>query len=263
MDAKKPIRRGTVVVNSSGIRVWVYFRYERLPNFCYWYGLMGHVESECVLKPDEIDVNSWPYAPSLCASPDKNRFLLRGVESSGFCSDKKGSPPPSSKNSSQNPVRKNLQMGVVPQSDCRDYPTASHREEVIVSASPPKSDEAIVTWENIGVTGLAIPTHSARSSAPGDSRPSLDPISPVADSVLVSVPVLFLLNFMLFFLASQLLGMLGFEAFLLKVTIALLFLQFNKPTLVFLPCFYFMMMLSICIIFFLLFIGCVILLPIT
>lgn len=38
---------GHRVVFEDGKEGWVVFRYEKLPNFCYWCGLMNHDEKDC------------------------------------------------------------------------------------------------------------------------------------------------------------------------------------------------------------------------
>ena len=43
----KPLRRGANVVNSNGDKFWVIFKYERLPNFCFLCGILGHDEKHC------------------------------------------------------------------------------------------------------------------------------------------------------------------------------------------------------------------------
>uniref|UniRef100_A0A7N2MAT8 DUF4283 domain-containing protein n=1 Tax=Quercus lobata TaxID=97700 RepID=A0A7N2MAT8_QUELO len=45
----KPIRRGGFIAGTDGQRTWVTFRYERLPMFCHWCGLMGHDLKHCAL----------------------------------------------------------------------------------------------------------------------------------------------------------------------------------------------------------------------
>ena len=44
---------GGYVKNEEGGRYWVDFRYERLPNFCYICGLLGHDEKHCQASPME------------------------------------------------------------------------------------------------------------------------------------------------------------------------------------------------------------------
>lgn len=44
----KPIRRGGFITGSDGVRSWVNFKYERLPLFCHYCGLLGHDTKHCV-----------------------------------------------------------------------------------------------------------------------------------------------------------------------------------------------------------------------
>ncbi|KAL0007845.1 hypothetical protein SO802_009347 [Lithocarpus litseifolius] len=43
----KPLRRGGFVAGSDGVRSWVKFKYERLPLFCHYCGLLGHDVKHC------------------------------------------------------------------------------------------------------------------------------------------------------------------------------------------------------------------------
>ena len=43
----KPLRRGGNIVNMEGDKHWVTFKYERLPNFCFFCGILGHDEKHC------------------------------------------------------------------------------------------------------------------------------------------------------------------------------------------------------------------------
>ena len=43
----KPLRRGGFIVGSDGQRTWVRFKYERLPIFCHFCGLLGHDLRHC------------------------------------------------------------------------------------------------------------------------------------------------------------------------------------------------------------------------
>ena len=49
----KPLPGGGFVKNEEGERVWVDFRYKRLPNFCYICGFLGHDEKHCQVSPIE------------------------------------------------------------------------------------------------------------------------------------------------------------------------------------------------------------------
>ena len=42
LPISKPIRKGGFIVGSDGVKTWVSFKYERLPIFCHYYGILGH-----------------------------------------------------------------------------------------------------------------------------------------------------------------------------------------------------------------------------
>ncbi|XP_030963782.1 uncharacterized protein LOC115984941 [Quercus lobata] len=46
MDVSVPISRGRVVTLEKGEQVWVNFKYERLPNICYWCGSFEHDDKD-------------------------------------------------------------------------------------------------------------------------------------------------------------------------------------------------------------------------
>ena len=48
----KPLRRGGNVVGMDGDKFWVYYKYERLPKFCFLCGIMGHDDKHCQAYPD-------------------------------------------------------------------------------------------------------------------------------------------------------------------------------------------------------------------
>ena len=48
LPISKPLRRGSYLAGLEGERVWVTFKYERLPLFCRYYGFLGHDIKHCV-----------------------------------------------------------------------------------------------------------------------------------------------------------------------------------------------------------------------
>ena len=48
LDFTKPIPRGRLVTFQSSGQLWVSFKYERLPWLCFFCGLLGHSERDCV-----------------------------------------------------------------------------------------------------------------------------------------------------------------------------------------------------------------------
>ena len=49
IDITKPLSRGKKVEFNNGEESWVSFKYERLPNLCYWCGCLTHQDWDCLL----------------------------------------------------------------------------------------------------------------------------------------------------------------------------------------------------------------------
>ena len=47
IDITKKLLRGKKITIENDEQYWVYFKYERLPNFYYICGKLGHGEKEC------------------------------------------------------------------------------------------------------------------------------------------------------------------------------------------------------------------------
>ena len=47
VDISKPLYRGRKITLNNGNDWWVSFKYERLPNICYWCGELTHSDREC------------------------------------------------------------------------------------------------------------------------------------------------------------------------------------------------------------------------
>ena len=67
MDVYQPLCRGRIVTFEEGGKIWVNFKYERLPNICYWYGCFDHGDRDCniwiqskgTLRLEEQQFGSW------------------------------------------------------------------------------------------------------------------------------------------------------------------------------------------------------------
>ena len=49
IDVSKPLYRGRRVALNDNNERWISFKYEKLPNFCYWCGLISHDKKDCDL----------------------------------------------------------------------------------------------------------------------------------------------------------------------------------------------------------------------
>nr|POE50972.1 hypothetical protein CFP56_31126 [Quercus suber] len=47
LEIDKPLRRGAYIASSEGERLWLTFKYERLPSVCFVCGRLGHDKKHC------------------------------------------------------------------------------------------------------------------------------------------------------------------------------------------------------------------------
>ncbi|KAL8556060.1 hypothetical protein ACS0TY_003750 [Phlomoides rotata] len=80
VDYRRPLRRGILLELKENNQVWVDFKYERLPYFCYLCGILGHMRRECDLTEgatelDELPEEKLPFREWLRASPMKKASI--------------------------------------------------------------------------------------------------------------------------------------------------------------------------------------------
>ncbi|KAL8515619.1 hypothetical protein ACS0TY_014348 [Phlomoides rotata] len=57
VEVWKPMNQGLNLELKNSLRnIWVSFKYERLPSFCYFYGMLGHMKRKCDLVEGEDTV---------------------------------------------------------------------------------------------------------------------------------------------------------------------------------------------------------------
>lgn len=52
LQINKPLRRGGYITSLDGERIWITFKYERLPTICFICGRIGHDNKHCVATSD-------------------------------------------------------------------------------------------------------------------------------------------------------------------------------------------------------------------
>ncbi|CAJ2671908.1 unnamed protein product [Trifolium pratense] len=93
MDLRKPLKRGSKL-SFQGKDIWVDYKYERLPNFCFACGRIGHQMRDCEEVDDhdtdaysELEEKDQAFGPWLRASPlPKVFYEVKKETSSGTCS---------------------------------------------------------------------------------------------------------------------------------------------------------------------------------
>ena len=98
---EKPLRRGGHVANTEGERVWVTFKYERLPIFCFDCDVMGHDNKHCHMKRDRQNGNP----------PYEDWMRARGTSKGGL--DRKEPPISRSEGASEEESSRGMVQAVV------------------------------------------------------------------------------------------------------------------------------------------------------
>ena len=95
IDMSLPLCRGWLVTLENDKQVWVSFKYERLPNLCYWCGHLTHVDKDCAIwieSEGTLRTDERQFGPSLRAPA----FVLSRkdvIMVPGFYTDKKKAGP--------------------------------------------------------------------------------------------------------------------------------------------------------------------------
>ncbi len=74
LDITKPLCRGRKARFEKDRETWIAFRYERLPNFCYWCGHVTHSDKDCpywLRNKDSLRLEEQQFGPWLRASNDR------------------------------------------------------------------------------------------------------------------------------------------------------------------------------------------------
>ena len=82
VNVTKPLNRGRKVLLGTDEEVWVSFKYEKMPNFCYWCGMVSHDAKECSIwlsSKASLSLEQQEYGSWLRADPfsvGKKSFLF-------------------------------------------------------------------------------------------------------------------------------------------------------------------------------------------
>ena len=85
IDISLPLCHGRVLSLEDGGEVWVNFKYERLPNICYWCGCLTHNDRDCevwinndgMLKTGDQEYGPWLRAP-FTPNPKRSMVVVPG-----------------------------------------------------------------------------------------------------------------------------------------------------------------------------------------
>ena len=101
LDVTLPLCRGRVVSLEKGKKTWITFKYERLPNICYWCGRLDHNDRDCEIwleSEGSLAESQKQFGPSLRA-PSFSLVRRSVVVVPGFyTTNRKTATPPASEN---------------------------------------------------------------------------------------------------------------------------------------------------------------------
>ena len=72
IDVSLPLCRGRIISMENGKTMWITFKYEHLPNICYWCCRLEHDDRDCDLWLESkgcLTADQKQYGPTLRASP--------------------------------------------------------------------------------------------------------------------------------------------------------------------------------------------------
>ena len=72
VDVTLPLCRGQLITMENGTKHWIRFKYERLPNLCFWCGRLTHSDKNCDLwieSKGTLSLDQQQYSSSLKAAP--------------------------------------------------------------------------------------------------------------------------------------------------------------------------------------------------
>ena len=99
LNIRKPIRRGSKVrLGLCGKVCWVDFKYEKLPEFCYVCGIIGHITRDCVADGAQAmrERNELPYGVFMTGSSMFKPFGQTSSKSKGIVGKSRGGKGPNS-----------------------------------------------------------------------------------------------------------------------------------------------------------------------
>ncbi len=121
MDLTKPLCRGRKATLEKGREVWISIKYERLPNFCYWCGLVSHSDKDCphwLRNQEKMQLEVQQFGPWLRASNErpwrKTRIKIEGIQK-----------PPHTKQPKQPPSTPINTTSTQTQSNSRPFPNTT------------------------------------------------------------------------------------------------------------------------------------------
>jgi hypothetical protein len=116
IDITKPLCRGRMAVLEKGREVWISFKYERLPNFCYWCGHVTHSDKDCpywLRNQETLHLEDQQFGPWLRALNERpwrqTEIRIEGILRPPHSKQPKQPPPPPS-----NPFSSHTQINVPP-----------------------------------------------------------------------------------------------------------------------------------------------------
>ncbi|VFQ91828.1 unnamed protein product [Cuscuta campestris] len=72
IDVRRPLKRRMKLTKRDGSTTWVTFKYERLGTFCYFCGILGHLEKHCASAVQSgMEAEAWPYDDNIRAGGKK------------------------------------------------------------------------------------------------------------------------------------------------------------------------------------------------
>jgi len=161
IDLRKPLKRGTVI-KYQGKNLRIYFKYERLPTFCFMCGKIGHQIKDCEdmdgkeeAEFQDVEEKEMPFGKWLRASPlPKITGEVKMENSSGSCSKSLFSEASQSKE-----VDRQKGKGVVVEQIAEtgeDTQPIRQRTEKVVETNPAEVESVAESLSAVAISNFVI-----------------------------------------------------------------------------------------------------------
>ncbi|KAM7476675.1 hypothetical protein LguiB_023918 [Lonicera macranthoides] len=188
IDVREPLKRGFKMNRQNSDPLWIPFRYERLPIFCYGCGRIGHEKETCKFpKPDstmELIYGPWMKAIQIKSSGffrETRKEEILTTSSTQLTGDKQR--PPEKSQAGHTDARDTMARGVIMEISLNEKGVVECNGPVVKDCAEPTSTESRSEKETMVAESRAREEHPIFKSRAYDKQMSISPFNSRKDII--------------------------------------------------------------------------------